>query len=206
MPLSEMALAAETNLNVSFLNPDEAATTPGELMGRKRVRSDRERGAALLEFVLVLPIFILFIYTAISLGMALTLKEDVTHAAAEGARAAIGASETTAATYCNAAGDVSGQALSPAPTSVPSAYTQPQQWCQAAWGRVYSVLNWLPNGEEAYLTPNISVATCPDGLNTCITVQLTYDYADHPIVPNIPLASFNPTTLNSTAILQVSND
>lgn len=56
-----------------------------------------ERGAAVVEFALVaLPLFFV-LYALIVFGMLLALKQTVTNAASEGARAAVGQATSTAA-------------------------------------------------------------------------------------------------------------
>jgi len=144
----------------------------------------RQRGAALLEFVLVIPLFIYILYSMIAFGLVLTLKEDVTHAASEGARAAIGA-----------------------PGASPT-YTTP--WTTAATNRVTSVLSWLgPNA--AFVTPTatdpvgVTVAACiDDPSHECITVSVKYSYSNHPIVPNLPgLGVVFGQDITSTAVVQV---
>src|SRR6266571_3825611 len=57
---------------------------------RMRLRHD-QRGAAALEFALVAPLLMFLIYGAVSYGIVLSVKHVMTEAAAEGARAAIGA-------------------------------------------------------------------------------------------------------------------
>jgi Flp pilus assembly protein TadG len=61
-----------------------------------RSRRD-ERGAALLEFALVMPVFVFILYALIAFGMAVSTKHNITNAASEGARAAIGAPDYTTA-------------------------------------------------------------------------------------------------------------
>src|SRR5438270_9596571 len=51
-----------------------------------------ENGVELLEFALVIPIFVFVLYGLIAFGLMLSAKQTVTNAAAEGARAAVGAS------------------------------------------------------------------------------------------------------------------
>jgi Flp pilus assembly protein TadG len=58
---------------------------------RRSRRRRNERGAAIVEFSLVIGIFVLVLYALIYFGMALATKQRVTNAAAEGARAAVGA-------------------------------------------------------------------------------------------------------------------
>ena len=60
--------------------------------GRAKGRPGRdEAGAALVEFALVVTLFVSILYGLIYFGMALATKQRVTNAAAEGARAAVGA-------------------------------------------------------------------------------------------------------------------
>ena len=55
-----------------------------------RIRTDRagenERGAALVEFALLLPVLAMIVFGALTAGMAYNHKMDLTHAAREGAR------------------------------------------------------------------------------------------------------------------------
>src|SRR2546428_13229795 len=51
----------------------------------------RDRGAVLIEFSLVFILFAFICYALVVFGLALNLKSNLTHAASEGARAAVGA-------------------------------------------------------------------------------------------------------------------
>ncbi len=65
---------------------------------RKRLIRRDERGAALVEFALVVPLFVFVLYALIAFGLALSTKHKVTNAAAEGARAGVGAADYATAT------------------------------------------------------------------------------------------------------------
>ncbi len=74
---------------------------------RLRVRRGDESGAALVEFALVVGIFVFVLYGLISFGMILAQKQRITNAAAEAARSAVGqpsgaAAVTTATARVNA--------------------------------------------------------------------------------------------------------
>ncbi len=58
---------------------------------RRRRCHRGETGAALVEFSLVILVFVMILYGLVYFGMALATKQRVTNAAAEGARAAVGA-------------------------------------------------------------------------------------------------------------------
>lgn len=67
--------------------------------GGRRARCRGERGAAVVEFSLVVGLFVMMLVGIIVFGLALSLKHNVTSAAASGARAAVGApSEAVAVT------------------------------------------------------------------------------------------------------------
>src|SRR5437763_16297726 len=66
----------------------------------KRLRG--ENGVELLEFALVIPIFVFVLYGLIAFGIMLSAKQSITHAAAEGARAAVGAAPGTEAQVAKA--------------------------------------------------------------------------------------------------------
>ena len=57
--------------------------------GAGRRTKGAERGSVLVEFSLVFALFVLVIYALISFGVILAAKNSLTHAAAEGARAAV---------------------------------------------------------------------------------------------------------------------
>ena len=55
---------------------------------RGGTRDRRERGAAAVEFALIVPVFFLLLFGIISYGYMLNFRQSVSQAAAEGARAA----------------------------------------------------------------------------------------------------------------------
>ena len=61
-------------------------------MRKQLLKKEDERGSALVEFALVIPIFVFVLYALIAFGMQLATTQRVVNAASEGARAAIGAS------------------------------------------------------------------------------------------------------------------
>lgn len=58
-------------------------------------RGKGESGAALVEFALVVGLFVFILYGLISFGMVLATKQQVTNAAADAARAAVGQADDT---------------------------------------------------------------------------------------------------------------
>ncbi len=64
---------------------------------RLRFRRGDESGAALVEFALVIGIFMFVLYGLISFGMILAQKQRITNAAAEGARSAVGQTDKVSA-------------------------------------------------------------------------------------------------------------
>ena len=138
---------------------------------RGLLRRRDQRGAALVEFSLVVGLFVMILYGLIYFGMALATKQRVTNAAAEAARAAVGAA--------NAA-----DAQSKAQT------------------RVLDLLG-APNGR--YTVSPVAAAcdaTDPGGAQ-CITVTISYDWENHPVVPAAPGLGLAPvSTLGSSAVVQ----
>jgi Flp pilus assembly protein TadG len=57
---------------------------------RRGIRGRDQKGAALVEFSLVIGVFVMVLYGLVYFGMAIATKQRVTNAAAEGARAAVG--------------------------------------------------------------------------------------------------------------------
>ncbi len=52
-------------------------------------RCRRQRGAAAIEFALAFPLFFVLFYGIVAYSLIMTLEQSLTHAAAEGARAAV---------------------------------------------------------------------------------------------------------------------
>jgi len=117
-----------------------------------------------VEFALVIPIFVFVLYGLITFGVILAQKQ-ITNAAADGARAAVG-------------------------------QTTPASAIAAATARVQQSL-----GAPGNYTPIYTTGACGSG--TCITVDIVYNYAAHPIVPPAPgLGLVTPNTFHSSAVVQ----
>ncbi len=116
---------------------------------------------------LVVPVFAFLLYGLITFGVILAQKQQITNAAADGARAAVG--QTTAA----------------------GAVT-------AATSRVQQSLG-LPGN----YTPTYNTGSCAGGSGSCITVNIDYDYANHPLVPPAPgLGLVTPAHFTAKATVQ----
>ena len=137
-----------------------------------------ERGSVLVEFSLVFGLFVLVIYALISFGMILAAKNSLTHAAAEGARAAIGVVDD------------------PATVGV-------DERVEKARTKVGEALDWFGSKYQAGDT-TATVAAC--GSAECITVEIVYPYDSRPIVPLMPgLGVVTPSNLTSTAVVELTN-
>lgn len=145
----------------------------------RRRRGD-DRGSVAVEFALILPVFLMLVYAGIAFGVAMSARATLTEAAADGARAAIGG---TSATYQSMA---AGQAKTAIDASLPSADTA---------------------GAITISTPT-PVTPCPhsgSSTSTCVTVAITYNYAAHPLIPNLPgMGVVMPSTMNVSYTVQVT--
>lgn len=149
---------------------------------RGEKRSPRnEDGSVLVEFSFVFVLFVLVIYALICFGMILATKNSLTHAAAEGARAAIAV--------------------------VDDPLTTADERETKALEKVASNLSWMgskfqPGDAAATIDP--CDAAVPAGPQ-CITVTITYPYETRPIVPPAPgLGLVIPNKLTSTAVVELS--
>ena len=141
-----------------------------------------QAGAALVEFAVVALLFFTILYLLIAFGMALAVKQSITNAAAEGARAAIGA-----------------QAV--------GAETLEQAQVRVAKARVAGALDWLGThyveSRDLVVAPpaacDVLVPTGPK----CIKVKVTYLWKGNEIVPPGPGSSLLPDTFSSESVVQV---
>ena len=141
---------------------------------RRRVRG--ERGAAAVEFALVVPLLLVILFGIISYGFMLSFRQGLSQAAAEGARAAA----------VTVAGTADATRSARAEEAVESALESYGVTCGGS------------------LTCDIDVDDrC--GSATCVTVELDYAWNDDPLVPIFPgLGIVMPDHLVYQASAQVS--
>jgi Flp pilus assembly protein TadG len=150
---------------------------------RKRFQRS-EDGAAMVEFALVIGLFVLVLYGLIAYGLALDLKQNMTHAATEGARAAIGAVPIGTETPDQAAERVAKDAVTRAMSSFKQFDTSTMVEAHA---------------DAAQCQPNPPTPTAE-----CITVTIKYPYKDKPIVPSAPgLGVVIPDTMTTKAVVEL---
>src|SRR5690242_17721260 len=143
---------------------------------------NRERGAALVEFSLVAMLFMFIVYAIAVFGMMLSTKNSITHAASEGARAALGVSDLPAAT-------LDARRITQATTTVASSLN-------GSLGSHYS-----PSDVSA------TIAGCdsPADTHKCITVRITYPWSTRPIIPLAPgMGLATPNNITATAVVRLS--
>lgn len=135
-----------------------------------------------MEFALIFPVFLLLVYGGLSYGLAMSTKGQITEAAAEGARAAVGAQPING-NYCTG---YATAAMNQAQNSL-SAMGGASQWAS------------IP-------TPTVSSTNCSSfTTGVTITVSISYPYSAHPTIPNAPgLGLVLPPMINSTYVVEVS--
>lgn len=109
---------------------------------------DERRGAALVEFALVAPVFLLLLIGSIEFGRAIMVQEALTNASREGARVGVldGATTSDVTTAVNTY--LSGMSISGATTSVSP--TDPGTTANGTQVTVlvsipYSTVTWVPS-------------------------------------------------------------
>jgi Flp pilus assembly protein TadG len=136
-----------------------------------------ERGSVLVEFSLVFALFVFLIYGLITFGVILAAKNSVTHAAAEGARAAV--------------------------AIVDDPMTADDERILRAKEKVGQALDWFG---ARYEPADTTATIAPCGTAQCITVKITYPYTTRPIVQPPPgLGLMIPSNLTSTAVVELTD-
>jgi Flp pilus assembly protein TadG len=139
-------------------------------------RGRPEQGSTVVEFSISVTLLLLLLFGIISYGYMLSFKQGMTQAAAEGARAA---------------------AVAPSGTATAAA--------TAAVARSVGAFNKTCGSGGLTCTYTLPYATGCAAPTTCIQVQVTYDYKNHPLMPKFPgLGLLMPDTLTSTSIVQVN--
>ena len=135
-----------------------------------------QRGAALVEFAIASVVLLVLLFGIIEFGYVLSFKQGLTQAAAEGAR--VGAVGGTSASVAAAVNKSVGAF---------------DQTCNSGG---------LTCKNDAGVWPP-TPTTC--GTNTCITIEVSYDWKNHPLLPPFPgLGLILPDTLKSTSVARVS--
>jgi Flp pilus assembly protein TadG len=158
--------------------------------GRERCRD--ERAAVLVEFSLVFVLFAFICYALVAFGLAMNLKSNLTHAAAEGARTAVGAGlcKVNDANPAVAAACIATKEAAAKSKTIDAVKAQGSTIEQEVTNKVTAIVALCDGSATAY----------------CMTVTIPYDYGAHPIVPSAPgLGVVMPDTLNADAVVQLTN-
>lgn len=135
----------------------------------------RQRGAAIVEFSIVVVLLLVLLFGIITFGVILSFKQSLTQAAAEGARAGAMGTESTA----------SGLAA--------AALVQPV----GAFGKTC--------GSGGLTCTHPVAACGGTSTAKCVTVTVQYDYKNNPLLPPIPgLGLVLPDTLTSKSVTQIN--
>lgn len=154
-------------------------------MGETRPGS-KERGAAAVEFALVVPLLLMLVFGIISYGYMLSFRQALSQSATEGARAAAVTLNTPGGTeQVDAARNALDEAL-------------------GSYG-ITCAGTTLMRGGVGVGTCAVTVAPCSNNTNRdCASVALAYDYASHPLLPTPGIGFTMPDNLGYTAVAEVS--
>lgn len=149
-----------------------------------------ESGAAAVEFALVaIPLFFI-LYALIAFGMMLALKQSVTSAASEGARAVVGVVDDPAT-----AGD---ERVLRAQTTVANRLS----WLGSKYQPGDLTVSWYNSVSGAC---DVAAGGTPPSPPT-VCVKIAYPYTSRPLIPGAPgMGLITPSTLGSEARVQVGS-
>jgi Flp pilus assembly protein TadG len=152
-----------------------------------------ERGAAAVEFALIVPVLLVLTFGIISYGFMLTVRQSVSQAADEGARAAavtvvdanrVSEGEKAIKDALSANGvDCVGGVLKKGTTVVGTCVVGPKTACSTGTGTTTGTTS---------------------GSSKCVTVTIVYNYRANPSVPTIGFGFALPETLTYSATARVS--
>jgi Flp pilus assembly protein TadG len=153
---------------------------------RRRQESPRrctgEAGTALVELALLITPLVLLLFGIIIYGYLMSFRQNMTSAAAEGARAG---------------------AIAPPDSSPDSHVTAFNQATIATSKALQSFGEDCNNGRT---TCDVVILTCPaPSTLKCVTVTVTYDYEHNPLMPDVPVVSSAiPSTFVSKSTAQIN--
>ena len=142
----------------------------------RTTRLHGDTGVAMVEMAFVGVLLVFLLFGIVVFGYLMSFRQNMTQAAVEAARAGAVAPVGTAQTTAQNAATQAVRAFN--------------QTCGSGG-----------------MTCNIPVpAPCVNNTSaTCITVTLTFDYADHPLLPDIPIVSqFIPDTIETKSVAEIN--
>lgn len=131
-----------------------------------------EAGIAILELALTLPVLLLVIVGAVTFGVILTVDHSLSAAASEGARAAVGASESEAVAVATAAATDQLGALGSFGADAVVDVAPPADCPSPAGARCITVRVTYP-WDTKPIIPDLMGLVTPDELSAASTIQLT---------------------------------
>lgn len=163
-------------------------------------RCDGEAGTAILEFTFVAVLLLTLVFGIINFGLILSFKQDVTRAAAEGARAAAVAQPSSVQ------GDLDPRRLA-GDAAVKEAVRSFNKECGTGGTVCAAQIH-----DCDYSVPETNFSSTPDSNgyknNTapdCVTVKISYDYAGYPLLVPVPLISaFLPDEIKARSVSRLN--
>jgi Flp pilus assembly protein TadG len=140
---------------------------------------------------LIMPLLLMIVVGIIAYGYMLSFRQALSQGATEGARAAAVSAYPT-----------DSQKVADAVAGVNDALGSYGVVCQVAAGATSGTLQ---RSGTAVGSCSAAPATCVNNhVQSCISVQVTYDYKHHPLVPEMPgIGVVMPDWLSYTAVAQV---
>lgn len=153
-------------------------------------RGRGDDGATLVEFSLVSILLLLLLFGIINFGLILNFKQDVTRAAAEGARGGAVAIPL-----------VQGQSYS---TAAQAAATSAVNDAVKQMGGKFKGTGCSTAGMTC--SPPVVAACASQPAYQCVTVKVSYAYKANPLYGDLPLMSaFFPTKIEATSVARINS-
>lgn len=151
----------------------------------------------MIEFAFVGVLLVFFVLGIIHFGLLLSFKQDMTRAAAEGARAgAVAATPADAYTEAVQATDEAAGGFDRDCT------TNDGLTCNV---NLHDCTSPVASGTPSTPPTTTSTTTSPPPVVDCVTVELIYDYDQYPLLPKIPLiAAMLPDTIRDTSVARLN--
>ena len=156
---------------------------------RRAPRGRGDDGAAVVELAFVMVLLFTLVFAIISFGLILSFKQDMTRAAAEGARAGA------------VALPLAGQTPEEAALAAAQGATEE---AVKGFGGSFSTPGCTRAGMDC---SNVAVGPCSeDPTRDCVTVELVFDYGAEPLYGRLPLVSaFLPDEVRAGSVARIND-
>lgn len=169
-------------------------------------RCTDDAGTSMVEFAFIMVLLFTLVFGIISFGLILSFKQDMTRAAAEGARTGAVAPQSNDFGVNDPRWVAAQQATEQAIVGFNKTCAVDGLQCLVNLHDCEDPVPDTSGYHEADPTANEQPGNTPNAQPDCVTVELVYDYQNHPLLVPVPLISaFLPHEIRAKSVARLNS-